>query len=564
MACGVDARRHVLDQEVRLPRRRDRVGRGQRHAVAVGVEDVLALPRLRRGLAQVQVAAGGDHLGLGSVVVGTGDAVTVGDQVVERRVGQVALQLLERVGDDALVEQRDVEQLVLVVDDVLGRLFHVVVVGVGLRHHVGQAHALARGQDVVLDVRRLARRLARLDPHRLDERRVGRAGDDADEGPEPDGHRRQHPAALPDVVDEQAARQQRDEQQQLERRQRGVDVGVGGALHVAPARERERVAGQVVVDRLDQRERGQDHRHVRLDLRSHPLERALRSDAAVQVVGHQRDQQDDDQRVEQPLLDPDQEGQLEHVEADVGVERGVLHPELLGVGEQDPLLPEARLADPGDEAEEQRHHAAHQPLPGRHEVVVAGEQLVLGTGRPEGRRRAVRHREADEAEDGEGQREDGAQRHLGRQDAREHRAQAEIVEPEIVGVEARHPSQRGDEQEQHDDRDDQQNPTPTAGATAATRHVGRRSHEAHSLRDKAAIAGAGGPGAAGPRPGSRLRTSAGLGSHEAAAGRRDRRSGVAGREDLALGDVAGQRVVVAIGRRRRPVVDHPVHQRALG
>ena len=56
------------------------------------------------------------------------------------------------------------------------------------------------------------------------------AGQQGDERPQADGDHRQHPAPPPDVDDEQAEREQRDQHQQVDRRQLHVDVGVRGAV----------------------------------------------------------------------------------------------------------------------------------------------------------------------------------------------------------------------------------------------------------------------------------------------------------------------------------------------
>ena len=76
-----------------------------------------------------------------------------------------------------------------------------------------------------------------------------------------------------------------------------------------------------------------------LDLRCHPLERALEADAAVEVVRDGRHEQDDDEAGEEPVGDEAQERQLEDVEADVLVELRVLDPEVDPVREEHPLLP---------------------------------------------------------------------------------------------------------------------------------------------------------------------------------------------------------------------------------
>ena len=76
---------------------------------------------------------------------------------------------------------------------------------------------------------------------------------------------------------------------------------------------------------------------MRLHLRRDPLERALQPDAAVEVVGHRGDDQDDQERRRTASSTMNcEERQLEDVEADVLVELRVLDAEVDAVGEQDP------------------------------------------------------------------------------------------------------------------------------------------------------------------------------------------------------------------------------------
>ena len=59
--------------------------------------------------------------------------------------------------------------------------------------------------------------LVRVDPELLDRRRVDRADHERHERPQPDRDDRQHPAAPPDVPEEQRGGDDRDEDQQVER-----------------------------------------------------------------------------------------------------------------------------------------------------------------------------------------------------------------------------------------------------------------------------------------------------------------------------------------------------------
>ena len=251
------------------------------------------------------------------------------------------------------VEQADVADRLVVVLQLLGREVLVVVERSGA--DLGQAHGRARRLDVALDVGRLPGGLGRLDPEALDERGVDAPRHDGDEAPQAHREDRQDPAPAPDVDDEQGHGQDRDHQEQVGGRQLGLDIGEQGAVHRAPGGQRELVALQPVVGHLDQGQEGQQDREVGLDLGRHPGPGVLHPDAAVEVVGHGGDQQDDDQRGEQPGDHERQEGQLEDVEADVGVELRVLHTEVDAVDEQQPLVPLAGDTGPGDDGEQEGH-----------------------------------------------------------------------------------------------------------------------------------------------------------------------------------------------------------------
>ena len=183
----------------------------------------------------------------------------------------------------------------------------------------------------------------------------------------------------------------RDDDEQLERRELGLHVGVARALDHPARRERELEAAEVVLRRLHQRHQGEDHREVRLHLRGDPLERALEADPAVEVVLDGGDDEHDHEPGEEPLEDELDERQLEDVEADVLVELRVLHAEVGGVGEEHPLLPLRRHADAGDEREEDRDTDADAAREAPGGLAVAGDELVLGPhravlGRDAGRR----------------------------------------------------------------------------------------------------------------------------------------------------------------------------------
>ena len=276
-----------------------------------------AFPRVLREVGGVELADTEHDLSFLPV-----DRVPIDVEIVELVEAADPLHSLECGQHDVRVEQPHVRQRRIIVGG-------SAALDVLRQREVGRVDLVEaeRGSgrlDVARDVRQLLRRLGRLDLEALDERRVGRAGDHRDERPEPDGDHGEHPTAAPDVDDQEHGGAERDEDQQIDRRELRFDVRVPRAVHEPSGREREPVPLQVVRRALEQGERGEQHRQVRLDLGRHALTGRLHPDAAVQVVGDRGDDDDDQHCGEQPVHDEPQERELEHVEADVGVEERIL------------------------------------------------------------------------------------------------------------------------------------------------------------------------------------------------------------------------------------------------
>ena len=89
-----------------------------------------------------------------------------------------------------------------------------------------EAERCARRLDVAGDVGQLLGRLGRLDLEPLDERGIRRARDDRDERPQPDRDDGENPAPPADVDDQQHGGAERDEDQQVDRRELCLGVGV--------------------------------------------------------------------------------------------------------------------------------------------------------------------------------------------------------------------------------------------------------------------------------------------------------------------------------------------------
>ena len=192
-----------------------------------------------------------------------------------------------------------------------------------------------------------------------------------------------------------------------------------------------------------------------LDLAAHPLRRRLGPDPAVEVVGHGRDDGDDDDAGERPVDHERQERQPEHVEAHVLAELRVDDAEVLGVGEEDPALPLPRHPGPGDDGEEGGHDEAHERGAPADQLPVALDDLLLRAGGPEGGRQAVGDEQVDVEQDEEDGGEDRPEGDAGAQHAGEDARVVERVEPEVVGVEAGDPTQRREEHEEGDGEDDE-------------------------------------------------------------------------------------------------------------
>ena len=183
-----------------------------------------------------------------------------------------------------------------------------------------EIEGLPGGIDISMDVRPLGGELVGLHLEVLDDRRVDGADDERDERPQADRDHGQHPAASPDVPDEQRRGDDRHEDQEVQRGELCLDVGVARTVDDAAVGEVELEAREVVLGGLHERHDRHDHREVRLHLRRHPLQRALEPDAAVEVVRDRGDEQHDDETGEEPVDHELDERQLEDVEADVLVE----------------------------------------------------------------------------------------------------------------------------------------------------------------------------------------------------------------------------------------------------
>ena len=415
----------------------------------MGELEVPVDPRARGDPRGVELTRRDQHLSLAVV-----EHVAIDIGVVELVERAQALQPLVRELEDLGVPEAYVADGFAVVDEalcvevliVVRKVLHVLVADVDVQPH-------ARGLDVSLDVWRFLLRLLGIDAEALDEGGVRRAGGHRREDPEADGEDGQDPTADGDVHEEQDEGEDRDADQQLERRQLGLDVGVRRPLHHAPGREVQLELLEEVARRLEQGEHAEQDGQVRLDLWGDLLAGCLHPNATVEVVGDRGDDEDDDDRGEQPSHDEPPERQLEDEEADVAPELRIGNVEGHVIAEEDPLVPVTRGAGPGDESEESGDGDAHQAAACADHLVIPLDDLLLGPQRPERGSDPVRDPEVHVHEHEEQGGEHDAKAELGPEHAAPHARQLQLSEPEVVGVEARDTPRRDEENEQDGQKD---------------------------------------------------------------------------------------------------------------
>ena len=303
LEVGAGLHRDVANHKIRRALGGNRVHRRHRHAVAMGVLDVTTLPRLLGDVGHVELAGADHHLGY--LVV---DHIAVHiDFAVEGIKRALGLLHLEGVGHHIGIQKPNIAhtgtgcQLLGGDRGVETKLAGVdVVLGVLVTGNFVESQGVAGGLNVARDVLRLFLGLLRLNLESLDDGGIDRAHDDGHHHPQAHRGHRQHPAPLPDVDNQQDGGQHRDQQQQVDGGQLGVDVGEGGAVHRSPRGEVEAKPVVVVAHGPNQGDQRQQNRQVNLHLRSHPLPGGLHPDAAVHVMGDGGDDGHNDEGSEEP------------------------------------------------------------------------------------------------------------------------------------------------------------------------------------------------------------------------------------------------------------------------
>ena len=136
------------------------------------------------------------------------------------------------------------------------------VAGNVLRLDVVQPERRPGRREVPLDVGPLTLRLLRIDREPLNDLRPDRAGEER--GQDPDAHRRERERdpPHPDVHEEQDRRQDRDDREQPQSRELRMHIRIARSRHDPALREVEGERAQVVLVRLDQSEKAEQHRDV--------------------------------------------------------------------------------------------------------------------------------------------------------------------------------------------------------------------------------------------------------------------------------------------------------------
>jgi hypothetical protein len=249
--------------------------------------------------------------------------------------------------------------------------------------HVGEAERRPGGLDVAGNEGGFPNRLRRLDAEALNEGGIGGADHHRHEHPEPHRSPGQQPPPEAGVDDEQHRGQHGNGDQQIERGQVGVDVGVGGSVDDSPGRGGDLETVEVVAARPEQRHGAQQDGHVAPDGGGNDAAGGLQAEAAVAVVTGEGHEGHHDEGAEEPVDHEGDERQLEDVEADIAAELGIGNTEVHPVSEQDPVPPvtahastdELRGQDGGEQAGEGR--------PAVEEGVDGLERVLFRSGRAE-------------------------------------------------------------------------------------------------------------------------------------------------------------------------------------
>ena len=245
--------------------------------------------------------------------------------------------------------------------------------------------------------------------------------------------------------DKQRGAEERHDREQVERGQRHVDVG-GQRPDESPTVRRDELVPVVPIGHgPHDRQRRQQPRDVQLHrvlqhrILRQPRSRLRlrrRSNAPVQIMGDQRQEQREHKRGEHPVDEERPERQPEDVVPGVVTEQRILPPEVAAVDEQHPGRPSAGRVQPGNQGEKPGHR---QPKLGRvrsDRFVVPHDHVVWYHALPERWSEAFGDVEIPPQQDEEHGSEHHDHHDLGDHDLVPDRRETELGEPQTVGVDA--------------------------------------------------------------------------------------------------------------------------------
>ncbi len=163
----------------------------------------------------------------------------------------------------------------------------------------------------------------------------------------------------------------------------------------------------------------------------------LHPDAAVEVVDADRNDEDDDQRVEQPTGHQCVKRQLEDVKADVFTELRIRYPEGSAIAEQDPFVPVVGHPRDGHQGDQDRHPDPDQAAPGPHELPHPHDQFTVRSGGKFLRRNAIGNQKRRQHADERNHEQQHGREDPSAKQPRPDGTEFDMVKPQIIGVEDR-------------------------------------------------------------------------------------------------------------------------------
>ncbi len=359
---------------------------------------------------------------------------------------------------------------------------------------VREAEGVARGLDVVGDVRRLFDRFVRQDAEAMDHGGVEVDAEDLRGGVEADAADGEHQALARGGEGDESRGDEGEDDEPVEHRQARVHVGVGGALHRAEGAEEELVAREPGVEGEEREHRGAEAEEVRARPAVRLEAPRPEGEAAPSAVEHRGEEEAHADERRQRRGERLERRQGEDVEGDVLAEDGIGDAEGGGVHPAQPRVPVRRAAQPGEE----RHHRDDGPDEAGDDAPDLDPGLSRGVGEdhaleplgelgdePEVRRQHPAVDEPDGHPEPDARPEDGGEELL----------VTERAEPAKVDVERRDRRQREQHEQQDHSRQDPLEEARARFAVVSLSHdsaLPRRAPAYNARRWRRAFCGAGG------------------------------------------------------------------------